>query len=57
MPDLIGLSVSEADMKMREIGLYYEYYGEGESGDKVVYQVPAAGSVINKKSVAYIAVE
>ena len=57
MPDLIGLSISEADMKMREYGLYYEYYGEGEVGDKVVYQVPAAGSFVNKNSVAYIAVE
>lgn len=57
MPDLIGLSISEADMKMREYGLYYEYYGEGAVGDKVVYQVPAAGSFVNKNSVAYIAVE
>ena len=57
MPDLIGLSLTEAAGILSQNELYYEYYGEIGNGSKITHQVPAAGSEISKDNVVYIAIE
>ena len=54
MPDLIGLSLTEASAILAQKGLYYEYYGEVGNGNKVTYQLPAPGSYVNKNNAVYI---
>ena len=54
MPDLIGLSLTEASAILARKGLYYEYYGEVGNGNKVTYQLPAPGSYVNKNNAVYI---
>lgn len=54
MPDLIGMSITEASVVLAEKGLYYEYYGEAGNGNKVTYQLPAPGSYVDKNNTVYI---
>ena len=57
MPDLMGLSLTEATGIIAQNGLYYEYYGEVGNGNTVTYQIPAPGSEITHQNVVYIAME
>ncbi|MGN0796978.1 MAG: penicillin-binding protein [Christensenellales bacterium] len=52
MPDLMDKPLAEASATLRSLGIDCEI--SGESG-KVVYQVPAAGAKIKKKTVAFFA--
>ena len=54
MPDLLGLTISEATTVLNEKGLYFEYYEGTETGNKVSYQLPVAGSEITSDNVVYI---
>ncbi len=54
MPDLIGLSMEEADKIMRENNLTYECIGEGK---RATYQLPAAGANVSIDTVSYISFE
>ena len=50
MPDINGVSATEACAALRNAGLTYEVAGEGGS---VVYQFPAAGANIDENTVVY----
>ena len=50
MPDLYGDGQSEVFAKFKALNLAYECEGEG----KAVYQIPAAGSLINKYTTVYV---
>lgn len=52
MPELIGLSIQEADKALKEAGLTYQYLER--TGKKITYQIPAAGSEVTKEITAYI---
>lgn len=54
MPALIGLSYSQAATKLKSLGLQFEVVG---SSGKVVNQVPAAGTMVRKKTVTLIRLE
>lgn len=54
MPDLIGMSITEAVAVLGAKGMYYEYYGEAGNGNKVTYQLPAPGSYVDKNNTVYI---
>lgn len=51
MPDVTGLSISEAERKMRELGVFFETDGDGQT---VTEQIPAAGATCNGKTVALL---
>lgn len=51
MPNLIGLSLSDAVALLKSMGLDYEM--DGESG-LVRYQVPAAGSQVNIRNMVFV---
>ena len=53
MPDLIGMTYSEASRVMKELGLPFESDGEGV----VTKQIPEVGSKTNKYIVGYIKLE
>ena len=50
MPDLLDLSIAEASAILKNNGIEYEFTG---GKGTVVYQVPAAGSIVNKNIVAF----
>lgn len=54
MPDIYGLSATEACAALREAGLTYEVAGEGT---RVSYQFPAQGAVIDDKTVVFFMLE
>lgn len=54
MPDLMDKQLAEASATLKSLGIDCEI--SGESG-RVVYQVPAAGAKIKKKTVAFFACE
>lgn len=54
MPDLYGMSIGEASAALKALGIEYEFVGE--SG-RVTDQIPAAGSQIKRKSVAFFRTE
>lgn len=51
MPDVTGLSISEAERKMRKLGVFFETDGDGQT---VTEQIPAAGATCNGKTVALL---
>ncbi|MDR1906453.1 MAG: PASTA domain-containing protein [Clostridiales bacterium] len=51
MPDLRGMTYYDAEALMKKYRVFCEFEGEGEI---VTYQLPAAGSRITAKSIAYI---
>lgn len=53
MPDLTGMSLSQAEKALKKLGMYYEL--SGESG-VVTYQFPVAGSYVTTDNVALIEV-
>lgn len=53
MPDLTGMSLTEANIILEQKQLYYEYDGEGGGGEKVSYQIPAPGSYVTKNNSVY----
>lgn len=54
MPDLLDLSIVEASAILKNNGIEYEFTGDKGT---VVYQVPAAGSIVNKNIVAFFAAQ
>ena len=54
MPDLLDLSIAEASAILKNNGIEYEFTGDKGT---VVYQVPAAGSIVNKNIVAFFAAQ
>lgn len=50
MPNLMNLTVKEATDMMRNLGIEYEYTGEG---DRVTYQMPSPGAICNYNTVAF----
>lgn len=54
MPNLLGLTISEATNVLNERGLYFEYYEGTGTGNKVSYQLPVPGSEITSDNVVYI---
>lgn len=53
MPDVIGMTYTEAVKMLKGLDLSFESDGEGV----VVKQIPEAGSKINKYNVGYIKLE
>ncbi|MBR7111002.1 MAG: PASTA domain-containing protein [Clostridia bacterium] len=51
MPDLVGMSLAEAQICLKELELSFEC---DENSGIVTKQIPVAGSMINKYTVAYI---
>ena len=51
MPDLVGMSLAEAQICLKELELSFEC---DENSGIVTKQIPEAGSMINKYTVAYI---
>ncbi len=54
MPNVVGMSVTNAYKELTRCGLYYEVCGEGE---KVTKQLPVAGSLITTDNSAIIVLE
>lgn len=54
MPDLSGLSVTEAVAVLKKHGLYYEIEGEWQEGSRVTGQIPAPGSNVTADSIVLI---
>ncbi len=53
MPDIMNMSLSDAAATLKKLGLDYAYSGEG----KVCYQIPLAGTAVNKDARVYFALE
>jgi len=56
MPDLVGLSVTEAVAELKKLNMYYEMSGDWTEGAKVVRQIPVAGSYVTEDNIAVIEV-
>lgn len=54
MPDLTGMSLTEVAVELKNLGLYFEYEGEGGNGKKVSYQIPTPGSYVTKNNCVYV---
>lgn len=50
MPNLIGMKVSDAIKLLKSRNIMFEYSGEG---NKITYQMPASGAIVNNKTVIY----
>ena len=49
-PSVVGLTIAEAQEKLRELGLYYDVVGDESDWDnKVVEQIPESGSTVPKE--------
>ncbi|RKJ42210.1 PASTA domain-containing protein [Acutalibacter sp. 1XD8-33] len=49
-PSVVGLTIGEAQEKLRELGLYYDVVGDESDWDnKVVEQIPESGTTVPKK--------
>lgn len=57
MPDLIGLSVTEATVKLKKKNLYYEIDGEWSEGSRVKNQIPAPGSTVTEDNIVLVELE
>jgi stage V sporulation protein D (sporulation-specific penicillin-binding protein) len=53
MPDITGMSLTEAIVTLKNLGMYYELSGESGS---VTYQFPIAGSYVTTDNIALIEV-
>lgn len=54
MPDIIGMSLTEAVKTLKKLNMYYELSGDG---GVVSYQFPVAGSIVTADNVALIEVK
>ena len=52
MPDVVGMTLAEADAALKKHNVAYEYLEK--TGGKITYQIPAAGSEITEDITAYI---
>ena len=51
MPDLLGMTITDAVLELKKYGMSYEIDGEG---GVVRYQMPAPGAMVTKNNVALI---
>lgn len=54
MPDIMGMSIADASVTLKKLGLDYEFAGEG---GKVSYQFPVAGQKVRGNSVVFFSTE
>lgn len=56
MPDLTGLTVTEAVAQLKKLNMYYEMSGEWMEGAKIVRQIPVSGSYVTEDNIVVIEV-
>ena len=56
MPDVTGLTVTEAVAQLKKLNMYYEMSGEWTEGAKVVKQIPVSGSYVTEDNIVVIEV-
>lgn len=54
MPDITGMSIADASVKLKQSGLDYEFAGDG---GKVTYQFPVAGQKVRSNAVVFFSTE
>lgn len=54
MPQLVGMSVTEAVKELKQLNLYYEISGEWAEGSTVKSQIPIAGSYVTEDNIVLI---
>lgn len=54
MPDLTGLSITEAVKTLKSLNMYYEISGEWREGSLVAKQLPVAGSYVTEDNIVII---
>ena len=57
MPNLEGMSITQASAELKKMNLYFEYKGEVGDNQKVVKQIPVNGSYVTEDTVVYLEFE
>ncbi|MDR1940658.1 MAG: PASTA domain-containing protein, partial [Clostridiales bacterium] len=55
MPDVRGMAYYDAEALLKKLKIFCEI--DGGDGDIVTYQIPAPGSMVTQRSIAYLATE